>query len=195
MHVAGLAPGQHYGWRIHGPFDPAHGYRFDGQKLLLDPYARAVAVPTTYDRWAGARRGDNAGKAMKGVVADLSRYDWEGDRPLRRPSPHAVIYEMHVKGFTFHESSGVAAGRRGTFAGLVEKIPYLRDLGVTAVELMPVFQFDAQDAHRGAHQLLGLLAGLLLRAARALRLGRDAARARSTSSATWSRRCTGPASR
>ncbi|MBS1110494.1 MAG: glycogen debranching protein, partial [Anaeromyxobacteraceae bacterium] len=149
VHVDGLVPGQHYGWRIHGPFDPAHGYRFDGQKLLLDPYARAVAVPTTYDRWAGARRGDNAGKAMKGLVVDLSRYDWEGDRPLRRSSPHAVIYEMHVKGFTFHESSGVPAGRRGTFAGLVEKIPYLRDLGVTAVELMPVFQFDAQDAVGG----------------------------------------------
>jgi len=149
VHVGGLAPGQHYGWRIHGPFDPAHGYRFDGQKLLLDPYAKAVAVPTTYDRWAGARRGDNTGQAMKGLVADLARYDWEGDRPLRRSSPHAVIYEMHVKGFTFHESSGVAAGRRGTFAGLVEKIPYLRDLGVTAVELMPVFQFDAQDAIGG----------------------------------------------
>jgi len=148
-HVAGLAPGQLYGWRIHGPFDPAHGYRFDGQKLLLDPYARSVAVPSTYDRWAAARRGDNAGKAMKGVVADLSRYDWEGDRPLRRTSPHAVIYEMHVKGFTFHPTSGVGAGRRGTFAGLVEKIPYLRDLGVTAVELMPVFQFDAQDGTGG----------------------------------------------
>ena len=149
VHVAGLAPGQLYGWRAHGPFDPAHGYRFDGQKLLLDPYACSVAVPATYDRQAAAGRGDNAGKAMKGVVADLSRYDWEGDRPLRRRSPHAVIYEMHVKGFTRHESSGVAPGRRGTFAGMVEKIPYLRDLGVTAVELMPVFQFDAQDASGG----------------------------------------------
>jgi len=148
-HVSGIGAGQHYGWRIHGPYDPAHGYRFDGQKLLLDPYARAVAVPRTYDRKAAARRGDNAGRAMKGLVVDLSRYDWEGDRPLHRGSPHSVIYEMHVKGFTFHESSGVAAPRRGTYAGLVEKIPYLRDLGVTAVELMPVFQFDAQDG-RGA---------------------------------------------
>ena len=146
VHVAGLRPGQRYGWRVHGPFDPDHGYRFDGQKLLLDPYARAVDVPATYDRLAAARRGDNAGRAMKGMVADLSRYDWEGDRPLRRSSPDMVIYELHVKGFTFHESSGVAAPRRGTFAGLAEKIPYLKDLGVTAVELMPVFQFDAQDA-------------------------------------------------
>jgi isoamylase len=82
-------------------------------------------------------------------VADLSRYDWEGDRPLRRSTPHAVIYEMHVKGLTFHESSGVSPIRRGTFAGAMEKIPHLRELGVTAVELMPVFQFDPQDAPRG----------------------------------------------
>src|SRR5512136_1332273 len=90
VHVSGIGPGQHYGWRVHGPFDPAHGYRFDGTKLLLDPYGRAVAVPSTYERLAGARRGDNAGKAMKSVVADLSRYDWQGDRPLRRRTPHAV---------------------------------------------------------------------------------------------------------
>jgi isoamylase len=149
VQVPRIGPGQLYGWRVHGPYDPSRGYRFDGQKLLVDPYGRATAVPSTYERLAGARRGDNAGRAMKSVVADLSRYDWEGDRPLRRNSPHAVIYEMHVKGFTFHESSGVAPGRRGTFAGVVDKIPHLRDLGVTAVELMPVFQFDPQDAPNG----------------------------------------------
>jgi isoamylase len=147
--VAGALAGQLYGWRVHGPFDPARGYRFDGQKLLVDPYGRALAVPSTYDRLAGARRGDNLGKAMKSVVADLSLYDWEGDRPLRRKTPHAVIYEMHVKGLTFHESSGVAPAHRGTFQGVVDKIPHLRELGVTAVELMPVFQFDPQDAPRG----------------------------------------------
>jgi len=147
--VPGVGAGQLYGWRVHGPFDPARGYRFDGQKLLVDPYGRALAVPATYDRLAGARRGGNMGTAMKSVVADLSLYDWEGDRPLRRATPHSVIYEMHVKGLTFHESSGVAPARRGTFAGVVEKIPHLRDLGVTAVELMPVFQFDPQDAPPG----------------------------------------------
>jgi glycogen operon protein len=147
--VSGIGAGQLYGWRVHGPFDPSRGYRFDGQKLLLDPYGRALAVPKAYDRLAAARRGDNTGTAMKSVVADLSRYDWEGDQPLRRHTPQTVIYEMHVKGFTFHESSGVAAPRRGTFAGVVDKIPHLRDLGVTAVELMPVFQFDPQDAPRG----------------------------------------------
>ena len=85
---------------------------------------------------------------MKSVVADPSAYDWEGDAPLRRPSARTIIYEMHVRGFTRHPSSGVAEAKRGTYAGLIEKIPYLQDLGITAVELLPVFQFDAQDARR-----------------------------------------------
>ena len=147
-HVAGLAPGQLYGWRVHGPFDPARGYRFDGQKLLVDPYGRAPGrahPPTT--GWPAPGAATTPGKAMKSVVADLSRYDWEGDRPLRRHSPHAVIYEMHVKGLHLpRELAAWPPARRGTFAGVVEKIPHLRDLGVTAVELMPVFQFDPQDA-------------------------------------------------
>ena len=147
--VPGVVPGQVYGLRAHGPFDPARGFRFDGEKLLLDPYGRAVAVPASYDRDAARRRGDTARTAMKSVVADLSRYDWEGDRPLHRPPARTIVYEAHVRGLTRHESSGVAQGRRGTFAGLVEKIPYLQDLGVTAVELMPVFQFDPQDAPGG----------------------------------------------
>jgi glycogen operon protein len=86
---------------------------------------------------------------MKSVVADPGAYDWEGDRPLNQPSSRTIIYEMHVRGFTRHPSSGVAEKNRGTFAGLIEKIPYLRELGVTAVELMPVFQFDPQDAPPG----------------------------------------------
>jgi glycogen operon protein len=86
---------------------------------------------------------------MKSVVADLGRYDWEGDMPLRRPSARTVIYEMHVRGFTAHPNSGVAAEKRGTYAGLIEKIPYLRNLGITAVELLPVFPFDPQDAPAG----------------------------------------------
>ena len=86
---------------------------------------------------------------MKSVVADLSRYDWEGDQPLKRPFAQTIIYELHVGGFTKHPSSGVAPEKRGTFAGLREKIPYLTDLGVTAVELLPVFQFDVQDCPPG----------------------------------------------
>jgi glycogen operon protein len=86
---------------------------------------------------------------MKSVVADPDRYDWQGDLPLKRPFTETVIYELHVGGFTRHPSSGVAIEKRGTYAGLIQKIPYLKDLGITAVELLPVFQFDAQDCPAG----------------------------------------------
>ena len=135
-----------YGYRASGAFDPASGMRFDDHKLLLDPYGFAVVVPQNYSREAARMKGDNAATAMKSVVADPSDYDWEGDTPLHRPSSRTIIYEMHVRGFTRHPSSGVAEDKRGTYAGLIEKIPYLQELGVTAVELMPVFQFDPQDA-------------------------------------------------
>src|SRR5208337_5493333 len=115
----------------------------------LDPYGRAVAVPSDYDRFAASRPGDNAAHAMKSVVAPASEYDWEGDRPLRHSYAETVIYEMHLAGFTRHPNSGVAPCKRGTYAGLVEKIPYLQDLGITAVELLPIFQFDGQDAPAG----------------------------------------------
>ncbi len=105
-----------------------------------------MSVPPTYDREAARRPGDTTATSMKSVVADPSRYDWEGDTPLRRPYVETVIYELHVRGFTQHPSSGVPAHKRGTYAGLIEKIPYLKDLGVTAVELLPVFQFDPYDA-------------------------------------------------
>jgi len=147
--VPRIGPGQVYGYRVHGPFDPARGLRFDAQKLLLDPYGRAVAVPREYDRTAASAPGDNAAQAMKSVVTAPGGYDWEGDRPLRHSYARTVIYEMHLAGFTRHPNSGVAAGKRGTYAGLVEKIPYLQDLGITAVELLPVFQFDPQDCPPG----------------------------------------------
>jgi len=86
---------------------------------------------------------------MKSIVVDSTTYDWEGDTPLRLPSARTIIYEMHVRGFTQHPSSEVAEEKRGTFAGLVEKIPYLQQLGITAVELLPVFQFDAQACPPG----------------------------------------------
>jgi isoamylase len=147
--VPGIGPGQLYGYRVAGPCDPGRGHRFDPDKLIFDPYGRAMAVPAGYRRSAAAEPGDNTAVAMKSVVADPRGYDWEGDVPLKRPFSRTVIYEVHVAGFTRHPSSGVAAGKRGTYAGLVEKIPYLQELGVTAVELLPVFQFDAQDAPVG----------------------------------------------
>jgi glycogen operon protein len=147
--VPRLRAGQVYAYRAHGPFEPDQGLRFDAEKVLLDPYGRAVAVPEAYDRRAATRPGDNGAVALKSVVADLGCYDWEGDRPLRRPLVETIIYELHVRGFTRHFSSGIAAEKRGTYAGLIEKVPYLKDLGVTAVELLPVFQFDSQAAPEG----------------------------------------------
>jgi isoamylase len=144
--VPGLQCGQIYGFRVSGPFEPEKGLRFDGQKVLLDPYGKALATPPNYSRLAAGLPGDNTATAMKSVVADLSLYDWEGDAPLRRPFSNTIIYELHVRGFTRHPSSGVPPDKRGTYVGLIEKIPYLRDLGITAVELLPVFQFDEQDA-------------------------------------------------
>jgi isoamylase len=147
--VPDLRPGQVYAYRAHGPLDPDRGLWFDPEKVLLDPYGLGVAVPKAYDRSAAARPGDNLAVAMKSVVADPNRYDWQGDLPLARPFVETVIYELHVGGFTRHPSSGVATEKRGTYAGVIEKIPYLKDLGVTAVELLPVFQFDAQDCPPG----------------------------------------------
>jgi len=153
--MPGLAGGQIYGYRAHGPFDPERGQRFDPQKVLVDPYARAIAVPSGYSRVAATLPGDNAGFAMKSVVVDRRGYDWEGDRPLRHSFARTIIYEMHVAGFTRHPSSGVPAAKRGTYAGVIEKIPYLVDLGITAVELLPVFQYDELDAPRGRKNYWG----------------------------------------
>jgi isoamylase len=140
--VPGISAGQVYAFRAFGPLDPNQGLRFDESKVLLDPYGRAVAIPYGYSR-------DRPGAAMKSIVADPGSYNWEGDQPLQRPFVHTVIYELHVRGFTRHPSSNVAPGKSGTYSGLIEKIPYLVDLGITAVELMPVFQFDSYDAPGG----------------------------------------------
>ena len=130
------------GPRPNGRFD---WHWFDRDKILLDPYAKSVFFPLAFDRLAAARPGSNAGKAPLGVLTgDSERFDWQGDH---RPQHEAdtVIYELHIGGFTKNPNSGVRADARGTFAGVVEKIPYLKDLGVTVVELMPVFQYDPSD--------------------------------------------------
>jgi isoamylase len=147
--VPKVKAGQIYGYRVKGAFDPPSGMRFDAGKVLLDPYGRGTVVPKNYSRDAARHAGDNAATAMKSVVVDVHTYDWERDRPLNRPSSRTIIYELHVRGFTRHPSSGVAEQSRGTFAGLIEKIPYLQQLGITAVELLPVFQFDFQDSPPG----------------------------------------------
>jgi len=153
--VPGVSAGQLYAYRVDGPFVPEKGLRFDRDKVLLDPYGRCIARPQARSRAAACRPGNNAGSAFKSVVVDLDAYDWGDDRPPRRPFTKTVIYEMHVGHFTRHPNSGVMAQRRGTFAGLVEKIPYLRDLGVSAVELLPVFAFDEEAAPAGKRNVWG----------------------------------------
>jgi len=154
--VPDVRPGQIYAYRASGRNDPHTGLRFDGSKVLLDPYGRAVATGPHYDRATATLYGvDNAAHAMKSVVVDTNAYDWEGDTPLVLPYSKTLIYEMHIGGFTRHPSSGVAPEKRGTYAALIEKIPYLKSLGVTTIELMPVFQFDEQDAPLGRRNYWG----------------------------------------
>ncbi len=142
--VYGIGHGQLYGYRIHGPYDLDKGFRFDSSKVLLDPYAKAI-VSDTYEREAAIGPGDNCAKAMKSVVVDTSLYDWEGDDPLNHRFANSIIYEVHVGGFTKHPNSGLSDELRGTYRGLIEKIPYLKSLNITSVELMPVQQFDPMD--------------------------------------------------
>ena len=147
--VPEVTAGQIYAYRVAGPFNPQRGLRFDADKVLLDPYGKCIARPAGRSREAARRPEDNAATALKSVVVDTSAYDWDGDAPLGRPFAKTIIYEMHVGGFTRHPNSGVAPAKRGTYAGLIEKIPYLQDLGVSAVELLPVFAFDKEDGPPG----------------------------------------------
>lgn len=131
-----------------------HWHTFDGQKLLLDPYAKAIHFPDAYERGAAMSPGSNIGKAPLGVLtADEPPFDWSGERRPRHESD-LVIYELHIKGFTNRANSGVSEGSRGTFAGVIERIPHLKQLGVTAVELMPVFQFDPGEGNYWGYMTL-----------------------------------------
>ena len=145
----GVKVGQLYGYRVYGPFAPERGLRFNPARVLLDPYGKCIARPAGYRRKALHMPGNPGVPSMKSVVADPGAYDWEEDTPPNIPFIRSVIYELHVGGFTRRPNSGVAPERRGTYAGLIEKIPYLQELGVNAVELLPVYAFDDQDAPAG----------------------------------------------
>ena len=153
--IPGLQSGQIYAYRAQGAFAPEQGLRFDCSKVLLDPYARAVVGWHHYSRQAAIHSGDNCAHALRSVVVDSKAYDWEGDTPLRIPYSKTLIYELHVGGFTRHPNSGLPPEKRGTYAGLIEKIPYLKELGITAVELMPIHQFDEEDARPGLKNYWG----------------------------------------
>jgi glycogen operon protein len=156
--VEELPMGIWYGWRIDGPsLTRESGLRFDKEKLLLDPWARAVSNKC-WQRASACQPGDNMAHSMRAAVVDVSHYDWEGDEPLAIRSEKAIIYELHVGGFTRHSSSKV--NHPGSFSGLIEKIPYLQQLGITHVELLPVMAFDEQDvpphtADRGLNNYWG----------------------------------------
>jgi isoamylase len=139
MTVLGLDPNEiEYGYRVDGPHDPARGHRFDPTVILTDPYTRAIGGGS---RWGVPRDFDDPYPYRARVVEDS--FDWQGDQPPRTPARDLVVYEAHLRGFTRHPSSGVRAP--GTFAGFAQRIPYLRELGVNCVELMPVFEFDECD--------------------------------------------------
>jgi glycogen operon protein len=150
--VQGIRPGQLYGYRVDGPYDPEQGHRFNPHKLLIDPYATAITHLDTWD-FKQARGYDpqaadldlsfstvNNAQVTPKCVITQTHFDWEGVTPPKRGWADTVIYEMHVRGYTRDESAGV--DHPGTFRGVIEKIPYLQDLGVTAVELMPVQEFN-----------------------------------------------------
>ncbi|NOZ28798.1 MAG: glycogen debranching protein GlgX [Chloroflexi bacterium] len=156
--VRGIRPGQLYGYRVDGPYAPQSGHRFNVHKLLLDPFATAITHiahwdftpalgydPASPQQDLSPSQVDDAG-AMPKCVFTHEHFDWEEDRPPRHPWSETLIYETHVRGFTIHPSSGVQ--HPGTYRGLIEKIPYLRDLGITAVELMPVQEFNEHELSR-----------------------------------------------
>ncbi len=155
--IGEIGDARYYAYSVAGETAPQL-HSFDPQKVLLDPYAKCIFFPADFDREAAMREGPNAGRAPLGALSGhRSTFDWGADL-----SPHhesdAVIYELHVRGFSKNPNSGVDASRAGTYAGLVEKIPHLIELGVTIVELMPVFQRDPQEGDYWGYMPLNFFA-------------------------------------
>jgi glycogen operon protein len=160
--VKGIGCGQFYAYRVDGPYEPSQGHRFNFNRLLLDPFATAISRLPAWD-FASARgyapsapnrdlvlsKLDNSSSMPKCVLVN-DPFNWDGDRPLRHPWSKTVIYETHVRGCTIHPKSGV--DHPGTYLGLMEKIPYFKTLGVTAVELMPVQEFNEHSVTRSNPQ-------------------------------------------
>ncbi len=150
--IDGIRPGQLYAYRMDGPYEPEKGHRFNFSKLLLDPYATAITLIDNWDFETAhgyslaeseqdltCSTEDNAA-AMPKCIFTHEHFDWQDNLPPNQPWSKTIIYEVHIRGFTIHPNSGVT--HSGTYRGLMEKIPYLKALGVTAVELMPVFEFN-----------------------------------------------------
>ena len=132
-----------YGYRFDGEYNPRKGLWFDPSKVLLDPYAKSVSGRRV---WGIVPDEEDLPRQRGGFI--FEDYEWNGDKPLELAQKDLVIYEMHVRSFTRHPSSGVRYG--GTYAGILEKIPYLKELGVNCIELMPIFDFDEFENPRSA---------------------------------------------
>lgn len=156
--VHGARPGQLYGYKVVGPYEPEKGYRFNHHKLLIDPYAKAITdkvrnidnllygyQPGHSDKDKSFDKRENMHIVPKAIVVDDAAFDWQGDAPPGHPMERLLIYEAHLKGFTAHPSSGVPESMRGTYLGFIEKIPYLKELGVNAAEFLPVQEFYHED--------------------------------------------------
>jgi isoamylase len=142
--IADIGECRYYAYSVSGEDVPGV-HSFDPHKVLLDPYAKAVFFPPDFDRTLAMREGSNVGRGPLGVLMGRRpEFDWGETQPPQHEAD-AIIYELHVRGFTRDPNSGVDPSRAGTYAGLVDKIPYLKDLGVTVVELMPIFQRDPQE--------------------------------------------------
>jgi len=144
--VHGIGPDQLYGYKVRGRHDPGNGYRFNEHKLLIDPYAKALSGTIRDDdrnlsspsKDLSLETRDNTHIVPKSIVVKDNTFLWQGDEPPNTSMEDLVIYEVHLKGFTAHASSGVSWP--GTYLGFIEKIPYLKDLGITAVEFLPIFE-------------------------------------------------------
>jgi glycogen operon protein len=155
---ADLRGARYYAYSVDGPRSGPGRRGFDPDKVLLDPGAREVFFPPSFDREAARHPGPNAGMAPLGVLPRREpAFDWGDDRPPRHDS-ETVIYELHVRGFTRSPTSGVTPAARGTYAGVAEKVPYLRSLGVTMVELLPVQQYDPQEGNYWGYMPLNFFA-------------------------------------
>lgn len=154
IYVEGVKAGIYYGYRVDGIYSPEKGHRFDRTKLLIDPYAKAISGFFNFENHdvyyteKGVSQNENFPKessndSVKGIIIDDASYDWEDDRHPRTPLQDSIIYEMHISLFTMNKNSNVAS--RGTYKGVMEKVAHLKELGITAVELLPIFEFNKNE--------------------------------------------------
>ena len=154
IYIEGVKAGSYYGYRLDGEYAPAKGHRFDKTKLLIDPYAKAISGffnfenHDVYYTQKGVSQNENFPKmnntdSVKGIIIDDASYDWEDDKHPRTSLQDSIIYEMHISLFTMNKNSNVC--NRGTYKGVVEKISHLKELGITAVELLPIFEFNKNE--------------------------------------------------